>query len=69
MSSPKAALKKVDGALDELEATLEPLLEKPLHETLAGLDRLQQAKLCATIPYVVNNLVWGSSIPLSGSLP
>lgn len=59
MPSPKEALKKVDDALDELEATVGPLLEAPLHETLEGLDRLQQAKLCATIPYIVNDLVWG----------
>jgi exosome complex protein LRP1 len=59
MPSPKEALKRVDNALDELEATLGPLMEKPLHETLEGLDRLQQAKLCAMIPYIVNDLVWG----------
>jgi exosome complex protein LRP1 len=59
MPSPKEALKKVDDALDDLEATLGPLLEKPFHDTLDGLDRLQQAKLCATIPYIVNDLVWG----------
>ena len=59
MPSPKEALKRVDNMLDELETTLGPLLEKPLHETLNGLDRLQQAKLCATIPYIVNDLVWG----------
>ena len=59
MSSPREALKKVDDALDELEVKLGPLLERPLHETLDGLDRLQQAKLCATIPYLVNDLVWG----------
>lgn len=59
MPSPREAIKNVDNALDELEAKLGPLLEKPLHETLDDLDRLQQAKLCATIPFIVNDLVWG----------
>jgi hypothetical protein len=67
MPSPREALKKVDDSLDELESTLGPLLEQPLHETLDGLDRLQQAKLCVTIPYIVNDLVWGSYIPPHGS--
>ena len=50
----------VSTALDELEAKLEPLLEKSLPETLNSLDTLQQAKLNVLLPYLINDLIFSS---------
>jgi hypothetical protein len=54
-SSLRAKLAGVDGALDALEAELQPLLAPGL---AAGLAPLQQAKLAALVPYLANGLLF-----------
>lgn len=57
MTAPAQAVQAINQALDALEIVLEPILDNALHETLEGRDNLEQAKLCAMIPYVVNQLI------------
>jgi hypothetical protein len=57
MSAPVQALEALNEALEILENALEPLFEKPLSETIDSHEQLEQAKLCAMIPYIVNELI------------
>jgi len=54
----KSRLNALNGALDDLESELEPLLAQTLPETVVGLDTIQQAKLQVAIPYLVYDLVF-----------
>ena len=57
----KKQLAKVNAlakSLDELENKLEPLLSKPLSETMGPLDPLQQAKLNVVLSYLINDLIF-----------
>lgn len=54
-----ARLSTLDESLDALEAQLEPLFAQTLPETIAGLDKIQQAKLQVAIPYIVYDLIFG----------
>ena len=54
-----ARLSTLDESLDALEAQLEPLFAQTLPETIAGLDKMQQAKLQVAIPYIVYDLIFG----------
>ncbi|KAG8836078.1 hypothetical protein FRC17_010011 [Serendipita sp. 399] len=51
------SVQPLQDSLEVLEKTLEPLFEKELHETLDQMDHLDQAKLCAVLPYVVDQLL------------
>ena len=53
------------SSLDDLEAGLSTLLLQSLPEVILGLDTIQQAKLQVVIPYLVYDLVFGSSQTLS----
>jgi hypothetical protein len=59
----KAKFATLVPTLDDLEALLQPLLDQPLPDTLAGLDTIQQAKLYALIPYLVYDLAFGAFDP------
>lgn len=63
----RSKLTKLDKSLDQLEAQLEPLFAQSLPETLLALDTIQQAKLQAIIPYVVYDLVFGTSCSIYDS--
>lgn len=54
----RSRLNALNGALDDLESELEPLLAQTLPETVVGLDTIQQAKLQVAIPYLVYDLVF-----------
>ncbi|EJD03743.1 C1D-domain-containing protein [Fomitiporia mediterranea MF3/22] len=58
MKKQIAKVNALSHSLDELEKTLEPLLSKPLPDTLSSLDTLQQAKLQVVLPYLINDLVF-----------
>lgn len=62
MATPAQAVEALNEALEILENTLEPLLENALSETMESHDRLDQAKLAAMIPYVINQLIISKSI-------
>jgi hypothetical protein len=64
-SSLRAKLAGVDGALDALEAELQPLLAPGL---AAGLAPLQQAKLAALVPYLANGLLFSVCRHLSAEM-
>ncbi|KAG8775101.1 hypothetical protein FRC15_000782, partial [Serendipita sp. 397] len=51
------SVQPLQDSLEALEKTLEPLFEKELHESLDEMDHLEQAKLCATLPYVIDQLL------------
>lgn len=54
----KTKLSNLDALLSNLESQLEPILSKPLPETIAGLTLIQQAKLQTVLPYLVYDLVF-----------
>jgi len=60
---PRDTISAIDDDLDSLEEVLEPLLAKPLEETLEKLSVLDQAKLQTSIPYVLYDLVISQSRP------
>lgn len=62
-SKARAKVDALKSSLDELESKLEPLFAKPLADTVNGLETLQQAKLYAALPYLINALVFGKSRP------
>ncbi|OCH95677.1 C1D-domain-containing protein [Obba rivulosa] len=51
-------LELLDGALDDLESQLEPLLAQTLPESVLNLETIQQAKLQVALPYLVYDLVF-----------
>lgn len=53
--------KKLLNSLDELESSLDDLLSQDLLDTAVPLSTLQQAKLYALLPYVLNDLIFGES--------
>jgi exosome complex protein LRP1 len=55
-----ARISALDHSLDELEAQLEPLFAQTLPETIAGLDKMQQAKLQVALPYLVYDLIFSA---------
>lgn len=57
-TDPTATLHSFDTSLDTLEATLAPLLARPLNETREALGGIERAKLDVLVAYAVNNLVW-----------
>jgi hypothetical protein len=57
MAAPTEAVHAINEALDILENALEPLFVKSLHETIENQNTLEQAKLCAMLPYVVDQLI------------
>jgi hypothetical protein len=61
MATPIAAVHAINQALKILESALEPLFVKSLHETLEDQNTLEQAKLCAMLPYVVDQLITSRS--------
>jgi len=54
---PRDAISAIDDDLDSLEELLDPLLAKPLEETLEKLSVLDRAKLQTSIPYVLYDLI------------
>jgi hypothetical protein len=68
----KRKLSALMSSLDDIEAGLSTLLSQSLPEVILGLDTIQQAKLQVVIPYLVYDLVFGSSqthTPLHTRLP
>lgn len=61
MAAPTQAVHAINEALDILENVLEPLFVKSLHETIENQNTLEQAKLCAMLPYVVDQLITSKS--------
>ncbi|KIM32939.1 hypothetical protein M408DRAFT_189564 [Serendipita vermifera MAFF 305830] len=57
MTTPTGTVQAINEALDILENALEPLLAKSLYETMENQNGLDQAKLCAMLPYVVDQLI------------
>lgn len=55
----KARLGTLSNALRDLERLLDPLLARPLPETLSRLDAIQQAKLAALVAYLTHDAVFG----------
>lgn len=62
MATPAQSVETLDSVLTELENVLEPLFEQTLRETMESYDKLQQAKLCAMLPYTINQLITGKSV-------
>jgi hypothetical protein len=58
----KAKFATLVPSLDDLETLLRPLLQRPLSDSLADLDKIQQAKLYALIPYLVYDLAFSASL-------
>ncbi|KZV87489.1 hypothetical protein EXIGLDRAFT_620572 [Exidia glandulosa HHB12029] len=55
----RKVVEKLNDALDGLEESLEPLLAKPMSETLTGMTgALDQAKLNVLVPYMVHDLIF-----------
>jgi hypothetical protein len=54
---PTEEIAGIDDELDNLEELLEPLLSKPLSDTLEKLSLIHRAKLCTLLPYVVHSLM------------
>lgn len=52
----RAKVAALSASLDKLEAELNPLFEKPLADTLAGLGPIEQARLQTLLPYVIYDL-------------
>jgi len=52
------ALDTMDTALSQIEAALQPLLEKPIDEIKEGLDLAGQAKLDIAMAYSLNSLFY-----------
>ena len=50
--------KKLLSSLNELESSLDDLLSQNLLDTAVPLSTLQQAKLYALLPYVLNDLIF-----------
>ena len=64
MSKPKdfsRTLSSLTDSLDELEDVLEPLLDRSLAETMAGLDAIQKAKLSVLMAYTIQDVLFGVS--------
>lgn len=60
-SKVSARLSALNLSLDELEAELEPLFSQSLPESVAGLDKMQQAKLQVLLPYLMYDLIFSAS--------
>lgn len=57
----RKVVEKLNDALDGLEESLEPLLAKPMSETLTGMTAaLDQAKLNVLVPYMVHDLIFST---------
>lgn len=54
----QSKLLATNDALDELEDALEPLLARPLAETLSELDNAQKAQMNVLLPYIVYDLIF-----------
>eukprot|EP00035_Acanthoeca_spectabilis_P035544 m.35236 g.35236 ORF g.35236 m.35236 type:complete len:201 (+) comp7422_c0_seq1:41-643(+) len=54
----EAGLAAVDGAIDEVEVALAPLLAAPLSQTRTDLSAVESAKLDLGLAYSINSLFW-----------
>jgi len=63
----KRKLSALTSSLDDLETSLTAILSQSLPDLLIGLDTIQQAKLQVVIPYLVYDLVFGSSLSTRNS--
>lgn len=54
-------LDNLSTSLDAVEATLAPLLARPLEETLASLEPVERAKVLFWISYTLHSSTWSSS--------
>jgi len=61
----KTKLADLNALLSDLESQLEPILSKPLPETIIGLELIQQAKLQTVLPYLVYDLVFSEVTSLT----
>ena len=52
----RAKVAALNASLDKLETELAPLLDKPLAETLAGLEPIERARLQTLLPYIIYDL-------------
>ncbi|KAL1760872.1 hypothetical protein FB107DRAFT_269582 [Schizophyllum commune] len=52
----RAKVAALNASLDKLETELAPLLNKPLAETLAGLEPIEKARLQTLLPYIIYDL-------------
>ena len=52
----RAKVAALNASLDKLETELAPLLDKPLAETLAGLEPIEKARLQTLLPYIIYDL-------------
>ncbi|KAL1748929.1 Sas10/Utp3/C1D family-domain-containing protein [Schizophyllum fasciatum] len=52
----RAKVAALSASLDKLERELAPLLDRPLAETLAGLEPIEQARLQTLLPYIIYDL-------------
>jgi len=57
-SEPLTVLETLNTDLDSFEEILKPLLEKPLNDSLPGLELLQKAKANVLLGYIIHDLVW-----------
>lgn len=57
-------LDQLGGSLDSVQAALEPLLARPLEETLAELPGpIERAKVLFWIAYTIHSCSWGGCGP------
>jgi len=63
----KTKLSNLNALLSDLESQLDPILSKPLPETIVGLELIQQAKLQTVLPYLVYDLVFSESASLTAA--
>ena len=56
----RALLEDLEVNIDDLEATLEALLAKPLSQTANNLPLLDRAKLLTTTAYAIENLIFNA---------
>ncbi|KAL1677690.1 hypothetical protein EV122DRAFT_213710 [Schizophyllum commune] len=52
----RAKVAALNASIDKLETELAPLLDKPLAETLAGLEPIEKARLQTLLPYIIYDL-------------
>ncbi|KAI5897761.1 uncharacterized protein SCHCODRAFT_02489744 [Schizophyllum commune H4-8] len=52
----RAKVAALNASLDKLETELAPLLDRPLAETLAGLEPIEKARLQTLLPYIIYDL-------------
>lgn len=58
----EATLAELDSILGQLDATLGPVLGKPLSETTKGMEPLESAKLQVSLAYTMETLYFCTSL-------